>query len=78
MRYSFFTLYIFLNLVYIASITPSYKIIIIYYLLLVAGPFILNILTPYLGIIYTILNLNKFYQETVLKTQRLLIQPSQN
>jgi len=41
-----------------------------------ANPFIFNILTPYLRAVYIILNFNKFYQETALKTQRLLIKPS--
>ena len=68
MRHSFFALYTFLNLAYIAFITPSYKIAVVHYLLPVAGPFILNILTPCLGAMCIILDFNKFCQETALKT----------
>jgi len=41
--------------------------VVYYYLVLVTGPFILNVLTPYLGAVYTILDLSKSYLGTVLK-----------
>jgi len=73
MRYSFLALYIFLSLAYIALVAPSYRMAVVRYLLPVVGLFILDVLTPYLGAVCIILDFNKSYQETVLKTQRLPI-----
>ena len=38
-----------------------------YYLVLVVGLFILDVLMPYLGAIYIVLNLDESYPETALK-----------
>jgi len=67
-RHSFFALYTFLNLTYIAFIAPSYKTAVIwYYLLLIISPFVFNILTLYLRAAYTILNFSESCQGTALK-----------
>ena len=67
-RQSFLALYTFLGWAYIAFIALPYRANAIYYYLIpVAGLFILNALTPYLGAIYTILDLSKSYLETALK-----------
>ena len=47
-----------------------------YYLVLVVGLFILDALMPYLGAIYTVLDLNKSYPEIALKMQCPPIQQS--
>ena len=61
MRHNFLAFYIFLSLAYIIFIAPSYKMAVIYYLSPVAGPFVFNILIPYLRAVYTILDFNEFY-----------------
>ena len=65
---SFLVLYTFLGPAYIIFIAPFYRAAAIYYyFILVIGPFILNILMPYLGAIYTVLDFNKSYLKIVLK-----------
>ena len=58
----------FLGLAYIILIALPYRAAAVYYYLVpVIGLFIPNILTPYLGAIYTILDLSKSYLGMVLK-----------
>jgi len=77
MRQSFLVLYTFLSLTYITFLALPYRVAAVYcYLVLVASPFILNALMPYLETMCTILDLSKSYLGTALKIQRLLIQPS--
>jgi len=65
---SFLALYTFLDLAYIVLIAlPYIAAIVYYYSIPVTGLFILTILTPYLGTIYTVLDLSKSYLETALK-----------
>jgi len=79
MRQSFLVLYTFLSLAYITLLALPYRAAVVYYYLVpIVGPFVLNILIPYLKAIYTILNLNKSCLETALKIQYLPIQLSQN
>jgi len=74
---SFLVLYTFLSPAYITLLALPYRATTVYYyLVLVIGPFILNTLMPYLGAVYTILNLSKSYLGMALKMQRPLIQPS--
>ena len=66
--------YTFLSPAYIVLIVLPYRVAAVYYyLILVIGLFVLNALMPYLGAIYTVLDLDKSCPETVLKIQRLLI-----
>ena len=58
---SFLVLYAFLGLVYIILIAPPYRIVVAHYSLLGVGLLILNILTPYLRAVYTILDISKLY-----------------
>jgi len=69
MRQSFLALYTFLDLAYIILIALPYRAVVVYYLAPVLGPFILNTLTPYLGAVYTILDLSQSYLGTALKMQ---------
>ena len=65
---SFLVLYTFLGPAYIVFIAPLYRAAAIYYYpVLVIGPFILDILMPYLGAVYTILDLDKSCLEMALK-----------
>jgi len=66
-RQSFLALYTFLDPTYIILIALPYRAAIVYYLAPVLGLFILNILTPYLEAIYTILDLSESCLETALK-----------
>jgi len=68
MRQSFLALYTFLDPAYIILVALPYIIATVYcYLVPVIGLFILTTLTPYLGAVYTILNLSKSYLGTALK-----------
>jgi len=65
---SFLALYTFLGPAYIILIALPYRAAAVcYYLMPVAGPFILAVLTPYLGAACTILDLGKSYLGTALK-----------
>ena len=66
MRQSFLALYTFLDLAYIVLIALLYRAAVVCYLVPVLGPF-LNALTPYLGAVYTILDLSKSCLGTALK-----------
>ena len=71
---SFLALYTFLGPAYIVLIVLPYRAAAVYYYLVpVAGLFILAVLTPYLGAACTVLDLGEFYLGTVLKMQRPLI-----
>ena len=59
MRHNFLALYTFLSLAYITCVASFYKTAVIHYLLPVTGPFILNVLMPYLRAVYIILDFNK-------------------
>jgi len=73
-RQSFLALYTFLDLTYIIFIAlPYITATVYYYLVPIISPFIFAVLTPYLKAVYIILDFNKFYLETALKIQRLLI-----
>ena len=68
MRQSSLALYIFLGPAYIVLIALPYRAAAVYYyLVLVVGLFIPNVLTPYLGAVCTILDLSKSYLGTALK-----------
>ena len=65
---SFPALYTFLGPAYIILIALPYRAATVcYYLVLVAGLFILTILTPYLGAACTVLDLGESYLGTALK-----------
>jgi len=66
-RQSFLALYTFLDLAYIVLIALPYRAAVVYYLAPVLGLFVLNTLTPYLGAIYTILDLGESYLGIALK-----------
>jgi len=57
----------FLDLAYIVFIALPYRAAVVYYLAPVLGLFVLNILTPYLGAVYTILDLSESYLGMALK-----------
>ena len=68
MRQSFLALYILLSLAYIILIALPYRADTVYYYLVpVINLFILAALTPYLGAMYTILDLSEFYLGMALK-----------
>ena len=68
MRQSFLVLYTFLSPAYITLLALPYRAAAVYcYLVPVAGLFILNTLMPYLGAVYTILDLSKSCLGIVLK-----------
>jgi len=68
MRQSFLVLYTFLSLAYITLLALPYRAAVVYYyLVLVTGPFILDILIPYLGAVCTVLDLGKSCLGIVLK-----------
>jgi hypothetical protein len=68
MRQSSLALYTFPSPAYIVLIALPYRAAAVYYyLVLVTGLFIPNALTPYLGAVYTILDLSESYLGTVLK-----------
>jgi len=57
---SFLVLYTFLSLAYIALLALPYRAAVVYYyLVLVAGLFILDALMPYLGAVCTVLDLGE-------------------
>ena len=65
---SFLVFYTFLDSAYIIFMAPFYRAAAIYYyFVLVVGLFIFNALIPYLGAVYTVLDLDEFCLETVLK-----------
>ena len=67
-RQSSLAFYTFLGPAYIVFIAPPYRAAAVYYYLgLVIGLFIFNILTPYLGAICTVLDFGKSYLRTALK-----------
>jgi len=68
MRQSFLVLYTFLSPAYITLLVLPYRAAAVYcYSVLVIGLFVLNTLMPYLGAIYTVLDLNKSYLGMALK-----------
>jgi len=74
MRQSFLVLYTFLSLAYITLLALPYRAATVYYYSVpVVGPFVFNILIPYLGAIYTILDLSESCLGTALKIQYLPI-----
>jgi len=67
-RQNFLALYTFLDPAYIIFMAlPYIAATVYYYLVPVISLFIFAILTPYLGAVYTILNLSKSYLRTALK-----------
>ena len=67
-RQSFLALYTSLGPAYIILIALPYRMVVLYYYLVpITDLFVFNTPMPYLGAVYTILDLSKSYLGTVLK-----------